>query len=132
MTFRNLEQNTWPILESKTLYDELQVAQRKNSFTLLSSLNRVSTLRNDTVETSSATVTNTGTEYQLSTTATSNDYAQLSTAERGRYSPGSVGEAGIGIRTTSQPTGDQNVMLAARSVSGTATVSAALKAEEFF
>lgn len=51
---------------------------------------------------------NTG-EYALSTTTNGLDSAILSSAERGRYIAGYMGECGIAIRIPSNPIGNQNI-----------------------
>jgi len=107
MTFRRLEENTEVLLESQTHYQEIETASKTNIFNYLSTVGDVSSLRNEVEVTGSATVSNTGQEYQVSTTADGGDGAILRTKERGRYSPGVTAEVGIGIRTVERPTGNQ-------------------------
>lgn len=107
MTFRKLEQNTEKLDDASSLYGELKMVGRTNIFNYVSSIGKRTDLRNDISTTGSATFTNDGAEYVLSTTANGNDSVNVGTEKRGRYSPGEVAEAGIGIRTTSRPTGNQ-------------------------
>jgi len=107
MTFADLEENTDVLLNAKTHYQEIETASKTNIFNYLSTVGVISSLRDTTVENGSATVTNTGEEYKLSTTANGGDDAILRTKERGRYSPGVTAEVGIGIRTVERPTGNQ-------------------------
>lgn len=107
MTFRDLEENTKVLSEASNLYEELKTVGRTNEFNYVSSLDKVTSLRNDIVTSGSAGVDNANGEYNVFTTANGADSAQVSTKKRGRYSPGAVAEVGIGIRTNERPTGSQ-------------------------
>ena len=96
--------NIGPIVDSQ--FNELRVAQ-KTPIVELTSVYGVSDLRDVVFTTGGGTVTNTSTEYQVSTTASGADAAALESALRGRYEPGFAGEAGIGIRIPNAPTGNQ-------------------------
>ena len=87
-------------------FDELRVAQ-KSPVVELTSVYGVSEIRDVVFTTGGGTVTNTSTEYQVSTAGGGADSAILESALRGRYMPGFAGEAGIGIRIPSAPTGNQ-------------------------
>lgn len=80
-----------------TPFEELMVAQRYTVIELKSTYG-LSVLRDITTVAGSATVTNSGGEYALATTALANDAATMSSAERGRYVPGLGAEVGIGVR----------------------------------
>lgn len=68
----------------------------------------ISALRDLVTTANGGTVTNNGTEYQVSTSSSqTSSSAILDSAERGRYFPGSAGEAGIGMRLPTTPTGQQ-------------------------
>jgi len=107
MTFRKLEQNTSKLDDASNLYGELKTVGRENLFNYLSSIGKVTGLRNNIELGGSATVDNTEGEYVLSTTANGSDDIIFGTELRGRYSPGEVAEAGIGVRTEGRPTGNQ-------------------------
>lgn len=96
--------NIGPNVDSQ--FNELRVAQ-KTPIVELTSVYGLSDLRDVVFTTGSGTVTNTSTEYQVSTTGSGADSAVLESALRGRYEPGYAGEAGIGIRIPTVPTGDQ-------------------------
>lgn len=96
--------NIGPSVDSQ--FNELRVAQ-KTPIVELTSVYGLSDLRDVVFTTGSGTVTNTSTEYQVSTTGSGADSAVLESALRGRYEPGYAGEAGIGIRIPTAPTGDQ-------------------------
>lgn len=96
--------NIGPSVDSQ--FDELRVAQ-KTAIVDLTSIYGVSELRDVVLTTGGATVTNTSTEYQVSTTAGGTDSAILESALRGRYESGFAGEAGIGIRIPVSPSGTQ-------------------------
>lgn len=87
-------------------FNELRVA-RKYPIVELVSVYGVSALRDVVTTTGAGTVTNTSTEYSVSTTANGADSAILESAMRGRYEPGYAGEAGIGARIPVLPTGNQ-------------------------
>lgn len=107
MTFARLEENTDTLLDAQTHYQEIETASKTNIFNYLSTIGRVSSLRDATVTSGSGAVTNDGVEYNVSTTANGADDALLRTKERGRYAPGVTAEVGLGIRTTERPTGNQ-------------------------
>lgn len=96
--------NIGPSVDSQ--FNELRVAA-KTPIVELTSVYGVSELRDVVSTTGGGTVTNTSTEYQVSTTAGGTDTAVLESALRGRYEPGFAGEAGIGIRIPNAPTGNQ-------------------------
>lgn len=107
MTFRDLEKNTDKLDDASNMYGELKNVGRTNLFNYVSSIGKRTDLRNAISTSGSATFTNDGAEYVLSTTANGSDAVTIGTEKRGRYSPGEIAEAGIGIRTTSRPTGNQ-------------------------
>lgn len=96
--------NIGPSVDSQ--FNELRVAQ-KTPIIELTSVYGVSELRDVVLTTGGGTVTNTSTEYQVSTTVSGADSAILESALRGRYEPGFAGEAGIGIRIPVSPIGTQ-------------------------
>lgn len=87
-------------------FEERLVTER-NTILDLKSLYGVSALRDITTTEGSATVTNSGAEYDLATTATANDLARLESARSGFYQAGAGGEAGFGLRRPTAPTGEQ-------------------------
>ncbi|QLG40681.1 MULTISPECIES: hypothetical protein [unclassified Paenibacillus] len=87
-------------------FDELRVTQ-KTPIVELTSVYGLSILRDVVTTTGAGTVTNDATEYNLSNTASGIDSAILESVLRGRYEPGYAGEAGIGVRIPSLPTGSQ-------------------------
>lgn len=87
-------------------FDELRVA-RKSPVIELTSVYGVSALRDIVTVNGGGTVTNTSTEYVVSTAAGASDFAILDSAERGRYEPGYGCEAGIGVRIPTAPAGGQ-------------------------
>lgn len=87
-------------------FNELRTA-RRFPIIELKSVYGLSILRDIVETTGSGTVTNTTTEFQVSTTANGADSATLDSAERGRYMPGFAGQGGIGVRIPAPPTGDQ-------------------------
>lgn len=96
--------NIGPAVNSQ--FNELRVA-RKFPIVELTSVYGVSALRDIVTTTGGGTVTNDATEYSVSTTASGVDSAILESALRGRYEPGFAGEAGIGVRIPTAPTGTQ-------------------------
>lgn len=87
-------------------FGELRVVQKTPVLEVLSSypfsaLSEISTIAG------SATVTTTGGERRLQTTANGADAVTLDTAKRGRYKPGYGGQAGVGMRIPVLPTGSQ-------------------------
>lgn len=96
--------NIGPAVNSQ--FNELRVA-RKFPIVELTSVYGVSALRDIVTTTGGGTVTNDATEYSVSTTASGADSAILESALRGRYEPGFAGEAGIGVRIPTAPTGTQ-------------------------
>jgi len=107
MSFRNIEQSVEKLDDASNLYGELKTVGRENLFNYLSSIGKVTDLRNNIELTGSASVDNTEGEYVLSTTANGSDNIVFGTELRGRYSPGEVAEAGIGVRTDGTPSGSQ-------------------------
>ena len=87
-------------------FNELRVARRTAILELVS-MYGISALRDAVTTTGAGTVTNTGTEYSVNTTASGADSAILESVMRGRYEPGFAGEAGIGVRIPTLPTGNQ-------------------------
>ncbi|MGG1684890.1 hypothetical protein [Pseudalkalibacillus sp. NRS-1564] len=87
-------------------FDELRTAER-TPIVELTSVYGVSSIRDIVTTTGGGTVTNDATEYSVSTSTGGTDAATLDSALRGRYEPGYAGEAGIGIRLPSLPTGTQ-------------------------
>ncbi|AJS59034.1 hypothetical protein [Paenibacillus sp. IHBB 10380] len=87
-------------------FDELRVSQ-KTPIVELTSVYGLSSLRDAVTTTGGGTVTNNATEYNLSNTASGIDSAILESVLRGRYEPGFAGEAGIGVRIPTLPTGNQ-------------------------
>ncbi|WP_371017507.1 hypothetical protein [Pseudalkalibacillus sp. JSM 102089] len=87
-------------------FDELRIAER-TPIVELTSVYGVSAIRDIVTTTGGGTVTNDATEYSVSTSTGGTDAATLDSALRGRYEPGYAGEAGIGIRLPSLPTGTQ-------------------------
>ncbi len=96
--------NIGPAVDSQ--FNELRVA-RKFPIVELTSVYGISDLRDVVITTGGGTVTNDATEYRVSTTASGVDSAILESALRGRYEPGFAGEAGIGVRIPTAPTGTQ-------------------------
>ena len=96
--------NVGPNVSSQ--FDELRVAQ-KTPIVELTSVYGLSSLRDVVTTTGAGTVTNDATEYNLSNTASGTDSAILESVLRGRYEPGFAGEAGIGVRIPTLPTGAQ-------------------------
>lgn len=91
-----------------TPFSELTTAS-KIPLIELKSIYGVSDLRDITETAGSGSITHTGQEYLVATTASGTDSAKLSSAERGRYVPGLAGETGIGVRlSSSTATGDQD------------------------
>lgn len=89
-------------------FDYVVNAPRTNVFEV-KSIYGLSVLRDTTSTTSEGSITNNGTEYQVSTGAAVNSTATLSSIQRGRYIAGMAGEAGIGVRLPTAPTGTQVV-----------------------
>jgi len=87
-------------------FNELRISQRTAILELVS-MYGISALRDVVTTTGAGTVTNTGTEYSVNTTASGADSAILESVMRGRYEPGYAGEAGIGVRIPTLPTGNQ-------------------------
>lgn len=98
-TIRNIN-----IDKPRTMFGAIDVSQRISVIELKSNYG-LSALRDIQSVTGSATITNDGTEYNLSTGTTTGSNAVLDSAERGRYLPGSQAEAGIGIRIDETFTG---------------------------
>ncbi|WP_175617412.1 MULTISPECIES: hypothetical protein [Paenibacillus] len=89
-------------------FSELRTSE-KTPIIELTSVYGLSNLRDVVATLGSATVGNTNTEFQLTTTASGGDIAILQSSERGRYESGLAAEAGIGIRLPVAPTGSQVV-----------------------
>lgn len=81
-------------------FDELRTEERTPIIDI-NAINPLSDLRDRWKN-----VTNTETEYHLSTSANTNDLAELRTEERGQYTAGYQVQAGVGVRIPSTPTGD--------------------------
>lgn len=79
-------------------FDELRVAEKTNIIDLKSVFG-LTQLRDIYSSNGTGFIGNSNGEYHL-TVAAANDIAQLSSAERGRYLAGCVGEVGIGVRMT--------------------------------
>jgi hypothetical protein len=96
--------NIGPNLSSQ--FGELRVAE-KFSIVELTSVYGISSLRDAVTTIGGGTVTNDGTEYNLSNTASGVATAILESVLRGRYEPGFAGEAGIGVRIPTLPISNQ-------------------------
>jgi hypothetical protein len=83
-----------------THFDELSTEEH-NLVLDINAIYPLSELRDDWQN-----VTDTPSEYQLSTTADTNDAASLETVQRGEYTAGFQCQGGIGVRVPQQPTGD--------------------------
>lgn len=92
------------IIKPITMFDSVNVSQRTPIIELKSTYG-LSVLRDRQVVSGSGTVTNNTIEYNLSTSTTTASSAILESAERGRYLPGSMAQAGIGVRTSGTFTG---------------------------
>lgn len=90
----------------ETPFGELLTVNRTPIIELNSSYG-FSALRDAKVETSGGTVVSDGVEFLVSSGVTPNGFAQLGSAEVGRYIPGYSAELGIGIRVPTLPTGNQ-------------------------
>lgn len=69
----------------------------------------ISVYRDSITTNAGGTVTNDGTEFEVSTDAALSSSAILDSSKRGRYIPGATCQAGIGVRLPSSPTGTQEV-----------------------
>lgn len=87
-------------------FSELTMVER-TPIVELNSAYGLTALRDTQTKEGNATITATGAEYALATTALANDRALLETAERGRYLPGYAAQAGIGARIATDMTGQQ-------------------------
>jgi hypothetical protein len=94
----------------QTQFDEIVTASRSNILEL-KSIYGLSSLRDVVTTTASGTATGTNgnSELVLATTVGTTDVVKLSSAERGRYIPGYIGEAGIGVRLPSPTVGTQSI-----------------------
>ena len=84
-----------------TPFDEVSTAERTNIIELKSQVSQISSIRNITTTTGSASLSIVDSEYVLALTALANDSVTIDTAERGRYVPGYGAEVGIGVRLDS-------------------------------
>ena len=96
--------NIGPSVNSQ--FNELNVAE-KFAIVELTSVYGISSLRDAVTTAGGGTVTNNATEYNLSNPASGTASAILESVLRGRYEPGFAGEAGIGVRIPTLPTGNQ-------------------------
>lgn len=92
------------IRKRTTLFNSFDVSERTPIIELKSNYG-VSALRDITSVSNSGAITNDSTEYNLSTGITTGSVATLRSAERGRYTPGAQGQAGIGVRLDETLTG---------------------------
>lgn len=90
----------------KTQYGALETTERTNIIEIRSNLDVVSNIRNIVSTSGSATISASGGEISLATTAASGDSATIDSAERSRYMPGYTGQFGIGVRYGDTPTSD--------------------------
>lgn len=98
-----------PFIQPKTSqFGEIRVSEPSQQINL-KSIYGVSALRDITTTAGSGSITNTSGEYVLKTTASGADSAIFDSAERGRYIAGQDAEAGIGIRVTDTPSGNQDL-----------------------
>jgi hypothetical protein len=96
------EQNT-----RRTTFEEFLVATRTSRFNFKPTWG-VSELRDVVTETGTgASVGETGGEFKVSTGTATDNVAQIATKQRGQYQAGTQGEAGVGIRIPTTPTGTQ-------------------------
>lgn len=89
-------------------FDYVVTAPRTNVFEV-KSIYGLSVLRDNISTTLGGSITNNGTEYQVSTGTAASSTATLSSIQRGRYIAGTAGEAGLGVRLPIAPTGTQVV-----------------------
>jgi hypothetical protein len=94
------------IRSSASQFDQPVTTVRTPIFEL-KSIYGISELRDVTTVTDSATITNNGTEYVLTTSTSNNSTATLDSAERGKYVAGTAGEVGIAVRLPTNPTSTQ-------------------------
>lgn len=85
------------ISEPLNMFSELQTASRSPVFEIIP-IKGITSLRDISNTSGSATITSNGTEIQVQTGATSGSTAELYTGPRGRYLAGLGGEAGMGVR----------------------------------
>ncbi|MGG1618061.1 hypothetical protein ACIFQM_08040 [Paenibacillus sp. NRS-1782] len=93
-----------PTLNSMT--DKLQTAEASPQFNYASNYG-ISQLRDIITTNGGGNVQNSAETYQLSTSAASNDRAELQTAERGQFLNGAAFESGINVQVPIPPTGTQ-------------------------
>jgi hypothetical protein len=84
-------------------FDEIEVEERTPIIDL-NAINPLSELRDEWQN-----VSNNQTEYNLNTSANTNDTAYLETVERGQYTPGYQAQIGQGVRIPEKPTGDSKM-----------------------
>ncbi|WP_283657455.1 hypothetical protein [Paenibacillus sp. RC343] len=89
-----------PTLNSMT--DKLQTAEASPQFNYASNYG-ISQLRDIVTTNGGGNVQNSAETYQLSTSAASNDRAELQTAERGQFLNGAAFESGINVQVPSPP-----------------------------
>lgn len=85
-----------------TVFDEARVAQ-KTPVIDLNAVHGLSLLRDDQQTSGTGAVTDVQSEFRVRHQA-AGDFARLSSASRGRYQPGTIGEVGIGMRLDTIPT----------------------------
>jgi hypothetical protein len=85
-----------------SMYDRLQIAPYTQVFNV-APLYGISYLRDIITTSGSATITNTGGGFTLTTTTLANDAVTIDTAERGRFSIGNSFEAGIVLQIPNPP-----------------------------
>lgn len=89
-----------------TDFGDLSTVDRTNVIDINSSFPLSQQVNVTDATTASASVTQVTGEYQLSTSANTNQVAQLDTARRGRYTPGYISVVGMGVRDPAAPTGN--------------------------
>lgn len=98
------ELNKDDVAGNRSLFDELIVLERTPLIELNSALG-ISVLRDVTAVANTGTVTNSGGEHILSTGGTTASTASITSAEYGRYYPGTSAACGIGVRAPGTYTG---------------------------
>jgi hypothetical protein len=84
---------------ASTIFGESLTAQRNALYSVSSAVPSVSQLRNNTDTANGGTVEVVNGEYNLSV-ADQNAFALLESSQRGRYKPGYISQAGLGVRLT--------------------------------
>lgn len=106
---------TRPIM-AKSQFGELKAVSRTPIIEINSAYG-LSAIRDVQVTANSGTITATGGEIKLSTSATANGSALIESAEVGRYIPGYSAEIGVGIRIPTDPTGSMVARWGGQTVS---------------